>query len=270
MNKKIFENLLVYDIKKGFKENKIKWAVGVFIFLFFSDITINEFMSNSSNIGILGYFTYILQGMMPYIKTSDSVFTIPVSWFLFYAYLFFLVGFYPVSDLYGAGKKTLVLSGSRLKWLWSKYIWTILNVIVYYVAMLLTLVIMTMVIGKWDTTADEMLMDMGIDMHQFSLGQIVLVWLILPMICASAIAVAQLTVSIYTSAIAGYIVSIVYVVVSVYWMSPILMGNYMMIIRNNGICVGGMDATCGIISSLVVIALSILAGSVYFNKKNIL
>ena len=72
------------------------------------------------------------------------------------------------------------------------------------------------------------------------------------------------------SVVSLFTAPIVYVVVSVYWMSPILMGNYMMIIRNNGICVGGMDATCGIISSLVVIALSILAGSVYFNKKNIL
>ena len=48
-----------------------------------------------------------------------------------------MVGFYPLSDLYGAGKKTLILSGSRFKWLWSKYIWTVINVIMYYAAMIL-------------------------------------------------------------------------------------------------------------------------------------
>ena len=120
MNRRIFANLILYDIRKGFRENKIKWIVGVFIFVFFSFITVSDFSVNSPELGFLAYFTNILQGMPPYIKTDDSVFTIPVSWFLFYAFLFFVVGFYPLSDLYGAGKKTLILSGSRFKWLWSK------------------------------------------------------------------------------------------------------------------------------------------------------
>ena len=38
MNRRIFANLILYDIRKGFRENKIKWIVGVFIFVFFSFI----------------------------------------------------------------------------------------------------------------------------------------------------------------------------------------------------------------------------------------
>ena len=116
----------------------------------------------------------------------------------------------------------------------------------------------------------DMLMEMGIDMQQFSTGNEVLVWLILPMLCACTIAVVQLTISIFAGAIAGYIVSIVYLVVSVYWVSPFLMGNYLMIIRNNRICAGGMDAAAGIISCIIVMVVSIVSGSVYFNRKNIL
>ena len=180
MNRRIFANLILYDIRKGFRENKIKWIVGVFIFVFFSFITVSDFSVNSPELGFLAYFTNILQGMPPYIKTDDSVFTIPVSWFLFYAFLFFMVGFYPLSDLYGAGKKTLILSGSRFKWLWSKYIWTVINVIMYYAAMILVLEAVTCAIGKWSTKPDDMLMEMGIDMQQFATGNEVLVWLILP------------------------------------------------------------------------------------------
>ena len=88
MNRRIFANLILYDIRKGFRENKIKWLVGVFIFVFFSFITVSDFSVNSPELGFLAYFTNILQGMPPYIKTDDSVFTIPVSWFLFYAFLF--------------------------------------------------------------------------------------------------------------------------------------------------------------------------------------
>lgn len=88
MNRRIFANLILYDIRKGFRENKIKWIVGVFIFVFFSFITVSDFSVNSPELGFLAYFTNILQGMPPYIKTDDSVFTIPVSWFLFYAFFF--------------------------------------------------------------------------------------------------------------------------------------------------------------------------------------
>ena len=35
MNRRIFVNLILYDIRKGFRENKIKWIVGVFILYFF-------------------------------------------------------------------------------------------------------------------------------------------------------------------------------------------------------------------------------------------
>ena len=79
MNRRIFANLILYDIRKGFRENKIKWIVGVFIFVFFSFITVSDFSVNSPELGFLAYFTNILQGMPPYIKTDDSVFTIPVS-----------------------------------------------------------------------------------------------------------------------------------------------------------------------------------------------
>ena len=137
-------------------------------------------------------------------------------------------------------------------------------------AMILVLAAVTCAIGKWSTKPDDMLMEMGIDMQQFSTGNEVLVWLILPMLCACTIAVVQLTISIFAGAIAGYIVSIVYLVVSVYWVSPFLMGNYLMIIRNNRLCAGGMDAAAGIISCIIVMVVSVVLGSVYFNKKNIL
>ena len=73
MNRRIFANLILYDIRKGFRENKIKWIVGVFIFVFFSFITVSDFSVNSPELGFLAYFTNILQGMPPYIKTDDSV-----------------------------------------------------------------------------------------------------------------------------------------------------------------------------------------------------
>lgn len=66
----------------------------------------------------------------------------------------------------------------------------------YYAAMILVLAAVTCAIGKWSTKPDDMLMEMGIDMQQFATGNEVLVWLILPMLCACTIAVVQLTISV--------------------------------------------------------------------------
>ena len=54
MNRRIFANLILYDIRKGFRENKIKWIVGVFIFVFFSFITVSDFSVNSPELWIFG------------------------------------------------------------------------------------------------------------------------------------------------------------------------------------------------------------------------
>ena len=88
MNRRIFANLILYDIRKGFRENKIKWIVGVFIFVFFSFITVSDFSVNSPELGFLAYFTNILQGMPPYIKTDD-VFVLCI--FIFYGRILSIV-----------------------------------------------------------------------------------------------------------------------------------------------------------------------------------
>ena len=78
MNRRIFANLILYDIRKGFRENKIKWIVGVYIVVLFSFITVSDFSINSPELGFLAYFTNILKGMPTYLKRDDNVLTIPV------------------------------------------------------------------------------------------------------------------------------------------------------------------------------------------------
>ena len=61
---------------------------------FFLFITVSDFSVNSPELGFLAYFTNILQGMPPYIKTDDSVIHHSgVIGFCFMSFLFFVVGF---------------------------------------------------------------------------------------------------------------------------------------------------------------------------------
>lgn len=269
MNKPTLNRVIVFDCKSGFLENRMKWVVAVFMFAFLSNGAIRNCLILNEEMGYWGYLTYLFQGMPEYVKTETSIFQLPVSWFLYYGYLFFLVGFYPVSSLYSCGKKTLVLSGDRKKWIMSKYLWTALSVLAYYVVMCLVLLLSSMCMGNLGAGINAMKLVFGINMNAIEPIQILCVWLILPILISVSLAYIQLTVAICLNALIGYTVSIVTLVVSVYWMHPLFLGNYLMVIRNKLICINGMDMAFGFWGCGAIIILSILIGCCCFVKKDI-
>lgn len=172
MNKPSFCRLIAFDCKRGFRENLVKWGVAVFLFAFLTNITIKNCLLYHEEMGYLGYLTYLFQGMEEYIKSETSIFELPVCWLLYYAYLFFLTGFYPISDLYGCGMKTLLSSGNRKKWMTSKYLWIAINIVFYFLLMLLVLLINSSLIGRFDTSREAMSEVFGIKMDSITSLQI--------------------------------------------------------------------------------------------------
>lgn len=268
MNKATFGRLVRYDCKGGFWENKVKWAVAIFLLAYLSNGAIEKCMELADGLGFWGYLTYLLWGMPEYLR--DRPFELPVAWLLYYGYLFFLVGFYPISNLYGCGKKALAISGSRRKWLLSKYLWTAINILAYYLAMCLVLLLSCALKGFLHTGGDAMRYGFGIDVGAFVPMQVFATWFLLPFLTAVAMAFVQLTISVCVNALAGYTVSIVMLVVSTYWMRPFLLGNYLMLARYDTIAWSGISMETGFLYAAVVIVVSVVLGCVLFRRKDIL
>lgn len=269
MDKHTFCRLLVFDCKKGIRENIVKWIIAVLLFSFLVNVTIKNCLIYHKETGYLGYLTGLFQGMPEYVKSDTSIFELPVCWLIYYAYLFFLIGFYPISDLYGSGMKTLLLSGDRKKWIVSKYIWIACTVTMYFFVLMLVLLINSLWYGNLDTSAEAMLAVYGIDITSLETVQILAIWVVLPVMISIAMAFLQFTITICLNALAGYTISVVILVASAYWMHPLLFGNYLMIIRSDVVREGGMNLVTGIVICIVVDILSILLGYSCFKRKDI-
>lgn len=264
-----FCRLFCYDLKNGFRESKAKWGIAIALFVFLADITISNCMIYDEGMGYFGYFTDLFMGMPKYVRSETSIFQLPVSWFLYYAYMFFLVNFYPVTDLYHCGMQSITASGGRSKWLMSKFLWTAVNVIVYQILFLITLLLLSAVRGQIVTSSEALWKVYGIVLEDMDSFMIALIWLIVPVLTGIAIAFVQMTIGICVNAIAGYLVTIAVMVVSVYWLEPFLIANYLMIIRNNQISMDGIEISMGLKLDTVLILLSMIVCCMIFRKKDI-
>ncbi|MDE7271945.1 MAG: hypothetical protein K2N95_02625 [Lachnospiraceae bacterium] len=261
---------LKYDLVSGFYYNRRKWILGLGVFVLISDVSINNCNIMGVNAGYMGYFTYIMQGMPEYIKTETSIFRLPVCWLLFHAYLFFILCFYPLNDLIGSGQRILVLSENRNKWWYSKICWCILTVIGYYTLFCLSLSGMSLVEGTPSGGIDGISMYMGIDLHLISFGKFILVWIFMPILFSVTIGLLQMLIGIILKPVAAYGTSILILIASVYWLNPLMIGNYAMLLRNQPFTQDGVVPYIGIVLCIAASAFSTIVGSIAIEKKDII
>lgn len=269
MRKKSLGKLFLYDCRKGFRENRFKWLIALFVMAFFIDGSVANCTVSTPEAGFLVYLTDFYRGIPEYILTDTSIFELPGSWFLYYGYLFFMVGFYPVTDLYGCGMKTLLAAESRGKWLLSKFMWIAFHVICYFGATLIIMTLWSMLRGNLTTPPDLFHNMYGIDLETIGWGRFWSIWVIVPVLTAISLAFLQFAVSILFHTITGYITSLTILVVSCYWMTPWLPGNYLMLLRSDLIVDNGVPCSIGIILSIAIIFCSLLTGFIAFRRKDI-
>ncbi|MBQ1689236.1 MAG: hypothetical protein II073_08165 [Lachnospiraceae bacterium] len=262
-------DLYLFDIKNGFRENKIKIVIACVMFLFFANVTVKQCMLCQVEVGFWIYWTNILGGMPEYIKTETSTFELPVSWFLFYAYLYFLIGFYPITDLYNNGSHSLILSESRNKWMLSKFFWIVTMILFYFIIFTICLMINVFFIGEKDIALSQIITFYGLSPCIHS-TEIIINYLVLPIITTIAMAVLQFVISIIWNAIYGYMLSVIILVVSVYWMKPFLIGNYLIVLRSGMFATNGMISYMGFVFDMGIIIFMMILGCLLFRKKDIL
>ena len=68
----------------------------------------------------------------------------------------------------------------------------------------------------------------------------------------------------------GFLAVMVYLVVSIYYFSPFLIGDYSMLLRNGLICPEGLSSIEMIIICAGVSCTTLLAGNIYFNRADLI
>lgn len=268
---KQFLHMVAYDMRFSFRKNRYKWLVAIGIFLFWS---LQIFRQIASVVGVYDFFSEIwpvMCGEREYILMNDSTFQLPAYWMLFHGYLFFLIGFYPVSDLYHGNGQTCIRAKSRRAWMFSKQISIFLNIVLYYVFFLILLWIGNAFYHGTLLPESGVLSLSGLRVLNKSISELVVAFIILPFLVSWALVEIQIVLSFMISPVLAFMFMVGYLIASVFWMQPYWIGNFAMIYRQGWVSGrADLSVNTGIQICVVLIVLSYMLGIFLFERKDIL
>lgn len=187
--------------------------------------------------GFMDYLQFFIEGIEPFkIIDPNTIFKIPAIWLCLHLYIFYLIADYPIQDMKMIGKETLVKVGNRRVWWASRCLTTVMIVIASYIILNLTIILFTL------STRGELLQSIG----ESSLDMIVTI-LVLPLLMTCCVGLFQLSISLRYGSLLSFLSIVVVLVMSAYFMHPLLFGNYLMLLRNQILLADGVLTRDGFI-----------------------
>lgn len=277
----MFFKILKYDLKNTIIKKYKNYILTFFVFcwflldaymrIFYSDIPIK-------NVTVTEIVMFIFNGMKEYIPGGEESFAFPMMWMVIFVLLLFFTLYYPYNDIMGYGKNVLIASTSRTVWWLSKCVTTICICIVYFFTAAMSILIFAFAFGlKFELTVKPevfaTLLRYGIP-EGFNLSPeplyMVLTVFVLPFIFAIAMCLFQMLLTLIIRPFASIIVVTAIFMVSAYYVSPFMIGNYAMTQRSICFVSNGVDPVVGVIIMASIIVFSIVVSTVLFNRYEIL
>lgn len=276
---KQFIKYIKYDLHHGLLMEWKKYIVFSAFILFLclkfiighSSVLAFEDLEKSLSTGDL--LSYILKGMQFYQPSLTEIYVPEFTWIFMYMYITFSVSYYPLKDLHGYGQLMLLQSKQRRYWWFSKCIWNILSIGIFYFIMIMDVFVCGVITGninimpqvKVQTYYNQMIVT-SVNIFQF-----ILIVCVVPLVVTIAISLFQMMWAVLVHPMVGLIVSASIYIMSIYFSWPWMMGNYLMLMRSYAFNpVSQVTAEKGILYSVAVICTSGIIGYVGFRKKDIL
>lgn len=271
----MIRQMIAVDIKEGMLE--VRWWLAAAALLF-SVQSASLFLSASAQdlpaTFSLGehLFSY-LEGMLPFTGGADNTFHLPIAWTVLALYGAYLTLWYPANSLAGFGRQLLVAAKSRWAWWFSKCLWVFLVCLAYCAIGLAVACVATgLTGGSFEiTTPDNLVKLYGWDQQsRYNPGTAATFLLFVPLSLAS-ICMVQLTASIFISPALAFALTISQLFFAAFFhLVPILPGNYLMAARSLALFPEGYNPVLGIVLSLAIIDICVLAGGSAFSRLDIL
>lgn len=271
MKRKRFWALLFYDLRYGFQCNRGKWLSALLVQVYFCTLAGRLGLISDTRIGFLERLTFLFQGLPEYRVSEAGTFELPVHWLIFHGFLLFLAGFYPVQELALSGGQAFVRSGRREYWLISKALWVCSTVAGYYMMLAAVLAVCSLTAGGPGAPPGAMTVLFGIHMTGMSFWETVLYWWVMPILVSAALCLIEVLMSLFLEPLLAFFAVLSYLVASVFWTSPALIGNYSMLQRgkllsgNPAISVQNCFVFC-----LSLVGITFVLGIKLFRGKDIL
>lgn len=265
-HKLTFGRLLDYDLKNSLIQNRWRWAGAIALFIFLAHVITDSFRLVGKEPGIGGIFLYLIKGTAPYARTENSSFELPVLWFLYHSYFFYLIGDYPVKDLQGYGKQVFLQIADRKRWWLSKCIWIIVAAVIYEALFL--------IVG---------LLYLAVNTHSIAIHQDALFQRI-GMGSAAAVAGGifvylaatvwagwfQFYLSLIMRPVLAVLVTLMMLICACYFYTPLLPGNLMMLDRTCGLAQNGFFLLRGVVVLTVIVVVTVWRGAELMKKYQLM
>uniref|UniRef100_UPI004056CB99 DUF2705 family protein n=1 Tax=Agathobacter sp. TaxID=2021311 RepID=UPI004056CB99 len=262
--------IVSYDIRSSFRKNRLKWMIAMIILLFLCVRSFNT-VSFAGTYDLLSELWPVMSGAREYTLSEDSSFTLPAYWFLFHGYLFFLIGFYPANELYLGNGQPLIRTASRTKWIISKQINLFVSIVAYYGCFLIFMLIGNYIHGAEIIPENGIIGYCGIPFFDKSNLELFTAFIFLPMLMSVALGQIQILMSLFISPVISLMLTVGYMVASVFWMNPLFIGNYSMLLRQDWIsCNPDISVPVGVVICIILIFATSFAGIYMFQRKDIL
>lgn len=276
-----FFKLLKFDICNGLlKRYRVYLLLACTVFFAFFDFSIR--IIEIRNSGIYGndivslgtFLFYLFGGMEKYIPSPENPFLFPSLWILLFSQILFSTLYYPNNSLDGIGKIILIASEKRKYWWISKCIWNIFSVLLCFLIIFCCGLIGTLFSGgAFNLTVGKLSQGLFPKVNWFvppSDINLSFYLLAAPLIVAVALSLFQMVFSLIVKPIMSFAISILILVASAYYVSPIMIGNYAMVVRADVIAADNVSGKTGCILCLLIILFSLLIGNFLFSRYDIL
>lgn len=267
----IQRHLIQHDFMIGLLRNWLKYLFGVFIFLVPCVMLNNMTDYYELQPSFMDYLINIFKGMEIYVPDPSNPFIVPINFLIFNVYLAFIVGSYPLKDLYSTAQNVLIRSKTRWRWWLSKCIWNTVSVIVYYLLLYVTVFVFAGLTGKLSMAPTEVSWNyLSINVVGATVEELIVAVAIIPIVTSVAISIFQMALSFIANPTISYLFVVVVFVASAYYFNPALIGNYPMLLRSELVMEGGIEQPLVIGVCLAIVVVSIVGGYFYFRKMDIL
>lgn len=271
---KKFRCQIRYDIQTGTILAWKEFIVLIFFIVLIIFTMYNYIFSNAAlhnkEITWLDYMCGFFKGMRE-ISSMDrnQNFNIPIEWFLPQVVYYLIVAKYPRSDFEERGYQFLIRSGSKRNWWYSKCIWVCLNALVYYGIVYLTIMIAAAITGNLNLWNVRDIW--GLRMDLLSPVQLIITLFVMPVLIAIAYGLLEMFLSFLWNPLVAVIIMLAICIASAYWCSPLLLGNYTMLLRNKWLFPNyDISMVFGMVYAIIIGIVSAAAGYQYFYGQDIM
>lgn len=280
----MFSKFVLHDLHYGVFQQKARLIVTFLMFFCLSsyhfwtlrifELTNPEYFMQPTTTA--DYFLSLIGGIgkVSFAPGEETGFVMPVMWMIFVLWMQFTSLYYPFVDLHGIGKQIMAISGKRSIWWLSKCVWAAVNTMVNYLLVFVASTLSGICFGaKFSMQANYYLArELEMRIEHLTTTTTWSIWPVFFLTGAALIAVIlfQLTLSIALKPIFSYFILAAYMFAGTYIQSPWLFGNFMMGARSSVLATTGLDPGLGLLLSLWIAAISILAGFFLFNYKDVL